>query len=65
MMKGDADLHFPFSPHLQGRTCSCPSIPPAITSPFLEDLRWLKTHHPFGKPVTVVLQLSLLQNNSF
>lgn len=65
MMKADADLPFPVSPHLhqpQGRACSCPSIPPAITYPFLEDFRWLKAHHPFEKPVIVVLPLLLLQN---
>ena len=67
MMKVDADLPFPVSPHLhqpQGRECSYPSIPPEITYPFLEDFRWLKAHRPFEKPVTVVLPLSLLQNNS-
>lgn len=68
MMKVDADLSFPVSPHIhqpQRRACSHRSIPPAITYPFLEELRWLKAHCPFDKTVTVVLPLSLLQNNSF
>lgn len=68
MMKVDADLPFPDGPHLhqpQGRARSCPSIPPAITYPFLEDFRRLKAHHPFEKPVAVVLPLSLLQHNCF
>ena len=63
-MKVVTDLPFPASPHLhqpQGRACSRPSAPPAITSPFLEDFTWLKAHRSFDKPVTVVLPLSLLQ----
>lgn len=57
MMKVDADLPFPVSPHVhqpQGRACGCASIPPAITCPFLEDLRWLKAHRLLEKPVTVL-----------